>query len=163
MLRSGQRTRGIWAAAILTALGSAPQRPGQHLMPAYRVVAELCTAQHSVASPSLAALRDPVAESEAGPSPVTNAVSAGAEEQYPSPQSAAGSAGASGERLDTQADGMRLVARLLMWRLSDGSLSGAQPTAHQQVHIRCETCSYRGTVWFAETQRSATAYTPCPT
>ena len=130
-----QRTCEIWAAALLTALGSAPERPGEHLAPAYRLVAELCTLQHSEAGPAAITARDS-AGSEAGSPPVASAVSPCAEEQISSPQSAAGSAEASGERPDAQADGMRLVGRLLMQRLSDAHLRNAQPTASADQQVR---------------------------
>jgi len=122
--------------AILTALGSAPERPGEHLAPAYRLLAELCAPQHSEAGPTAITAREPAAGSEAGPSPVASTISAGAEEQHSSPQSAAGSAEASGERPDAQADGMRLVGRLLMQRLCDVSLTDAQPAASADQQVR---------------------------
>ncbi len=130
--------RWIWAAALLRALGSAPERSGEHLAPAYRLVAELCAPQHSEAVPSAVSGRDAAAGSEARPSLVASAVSPGAEEQHSSPQSAAGTAEASGERPDAQADGMRLVGRLLMQRLSDANLSDAEPTASADQQVRTE-------------------------
>ena len=123
-----QSSRAAWAAAILKQLSLAPERPGNHMMPAFRLLANLCKPQNSVGLRPTAS-SDSSAEAgvtAAGPTDEWIAAEAHHSEPDPAGRGDAGTAEDAGGGTAPASAGVRLVARLLIQRLLEGSAADPQ-------------------------------------
>ena len=139
----GWRSCSTWAAAILSLLSSVPERSGEHLLPAFTLVAELCAIQQPEANSTAASVVEPAGISQAAPAPQSRADSVQAEGQPSTTQAALSSAEAGAERPAAGADGVRLVARLLMHRLSSGAVSEPQRAASADLQVLAQPAAER--------------------
>ena len=139
--RRGPWLRPAWAAAILERLDSAPERPGDHLVPAFKLLVELCKPQHPIDQRPSAPTPPPAGAGTEADSPLERAA-AEAVPSEPVPASH-GNAGAA-EGMDVMAalemDGVRLVVRLLLQRLLEGSTADQQAGA---ADLQVRYCSGR--------------------